>query len=615
LSTWIVLISRPVAGVASRMTSYLVHLSKALDGMIHCSVGGDRLATLRHRQFIAANLGVGFLALCVFPVWLALVGPTSVAEALTFAWLVAPLAIAVYLLKSGNLEAANLASAVVFTGLIVWVAALTGGVGSMALVWLPLVPFEASLSGSRRIAAAAVAVAAVGVFALIMVAEFGIVPLEIQAMHTVSISYALLLGAIVCAGGQAIRAEGLARESARAFRHGEERYRLLADHATDMITRHAANGDVEFASPAARALTGATIAEVMGDGLFRRVHIADRPVFLKGLSEAFATRRPVTVEFRLLHAGKTTGSRVQQRVIDVEMRCRPAIDQSGRVSAVVAVTRDVTALRERENQLLEARESADRANRAKTQFLAHMSHELRTPLNAIIGFSDMLKRDAADELNNSRRREYAGLIYSSGEHLLQVVNSILDTSKIESGMFTIAPDKVQLAPLIARSCDMMARQAEDRGLTMVRAIPDNLPEILADLRACRQILLNLLSNAIKFTDRGGTITVGARVEGKSIAIFVRDTGIGILAKDLPHLGTPFVQAETVYSRNYEGTGLGLSTVKGLAALHGGRLAIESKPGVGTTATAFLPIEQAAKRLAAAITNRMTVPEEEERKSA
>jgi cell cycle sensor histidine kinase DivJ len=299
------------------------------------------------------------------------------------------------------------------------------------------------------------------------------------------------------------------------------------------------------------------------------------------------------------------------------MRCRPVIDQLGDVRAVVAVTRDISALRERENELLDARESADRANRAKTQFLAHMSHELRTPLNAIIGFSDILQGDAAGELSHDRRLEYAGLIHSSGEHLLQVVNSILDMSKIESGMFAITPDRLELAPLIANSCDMMSQQAASRGISLVRAIPDDLPEILADLRACRQILLNLLSNAIKFTERGGTVTVGARVEGKVMAIFVRDTGIGIAARDLPHLGTPFVQAETVYSRNYEGTGLGLSMVKGLAALHGGRLVIESKPGVGTTATALLPIEQAVKRLPVAIAEGEALPthQEEERKSA
>jgi cell cycle sensor histidine kinase DivJ len=287
------------------------------------------------------------------------------------------------------------------------------------------------------------------------------------------------------------------------------------------------------------------------------------------------------------------------------------------VSAVVAVTRDISALKLRENELREAQETADRANRAKTQFLAHMSHELRTPLNAIIGFSEILKGDTANELYIERRREYATIIHASGEHLLQVVNGILDMSKIESGMFDIMPERIALAPLVAGCCDMMSRQAADRDVVVVRMVPGDLPEIAADRRACRQILLNLLSNAIKFTDRGGTVTVGARIEGTMVAIFVRDTGIGIAAEDLPRLGTPFVQAETVYSRHYEGTGLGLSMVKGLAALHGGRLTIESKPGAGTTATVLLPVEQAPGRPAANIFGQSGSPERmrKERKSA
>ncbi len=584
--------------------------------MVHQSAADDRLSIMRHRYFIAAHLGVALLALSAFPVWLAIVGPTSIAEALTFSWLIAPLAIAGYLSKSGRLEIAHLASAAAFTGLIVWVAGLSGGPQSMVLVWLVLVPFEASLSGSRRVVAAVVAIAALGLAGLLAVAALGILP-EAAATGDGSINAALVLGAILHAGGLAIRVESLARESSRAARRGEDRYRLLADHATDMITRHAADGDVEFASPAVRALTGTTISDVLGDGLFRRVHVADRPAYLKALSEAYASRQAVTVAFRLFRSGTTATAAEDSHFIDVEMRCRPAVDGNGRVSAVVAVTRDISALKERENELREAREAADRANQAKTQFLAHMSHELRTPLNAIIGFSEILESDAISDLHVDRRREYAKLIHSSGEHLLQVVNGILDMSKIESGMFDIVPERMPLAPLVTGCCDMMSRQAADRDVVVVRALPDNLPEIAADRRACRQILLNLLSNAIKFTDRGGTVTVGARIEGTMIAIFVRDTGIGIAAADLPRLGTPFVQAEAVYSRHYEGTGLGLSMVKGLAALHGGRLIIESKPGVGTTATVLLPVDQMPGRPPAHIFGQSKPPErnEKERKSA
>jgi cell cycle sensor histidine kinase DivJ len=470
----------------------------------------------------------------------------------------------------------------------------------MALLFLALVPFGASLSGSFRIAGAAVAIAASGVVLLALGGTTGSLPAWSA------------LAAVLVAGGLAINVEVFARESAGAAELGEDRYRLLADNATEMITRHAANGDVVFASPAARSLTGACTADLLGDGLFRHIHVGDRPAYLTALSEAFMAKRPTTAALRL-HREIENG---ETQFIFVEMRCRPVIGTDGKVGAVVAVTRDVSAAREHEDELREARELAERASHAKTQFLAHMSHELRTPLNAIIGFSESLESDTIASLQLERRREYARLIHASGEHLLQVVNGILDMSKIESGMFDIQPERLPVGPVIAACCDMMSGQAAKRAVALVCTAPDTLPEITVDPRACRQILLNLLSNAIKFTDRGGTVQVGARVDGKFMAIFVRDTGIGIAAEDIPRLGTPFVQAETVYTRQYEGTGLGLSMVKGLAGLHGGRMSIESKPGKGTLATVWLPIEAVKparpSKVADGILGRV---DEKERKSA
>jgi cell cycle sensor histidine kinase DivJ len=218
-----------------------------------------------------------------------------------------------------------------------------------------------------------------------------------------------------------------------------------------------------------------------------------------------------------------------------------------------------------------------------------MSHELRTPLNAIIGFSEILEKDVIPDLDIARRREYARLIHASGQHLLDVVNSILDMSKVESGTFEIFVEPLDIAPLVHSCCQMMRSQAEQRGIALAQRDLSGLPEIAADRRALRQILLNLLANAIKFTDHGGTVTVAVRARRDMMTLSVSDTGIGIAAADLPRLGTPFVQADTTYERRYEGTGLGLSMVKGLAALHGGGLTIESDLGVGTTAMVTLPI--------------------------
>jgi cell cycle sensor histidine kinase DivJ len=231
-----------------------------------------------------------------------------------------------------------------------------------------------------------------------------------------------------------------------------------------------------------------------------------------------------------------------------------------------------------------------------------MSHELRTPLNAIIGFSEILEKQVIPNLDVARQREYANLIRASGQHLLDVVNGILDMSKIESGTFEVQVETVDIAPVVRACCQMMQTQAEERGIALGCTDLTGLPEIAADRRALKQMLLNLLSNAIKFSSRGGSVTVSASAAGDFMGIAVADTGIGISAEDLPRLGTPFVQADQSYERRYEGTGLGLSMVKGLAALHGGSLKIDSRLGVGTTATVTLPIRvvapEAAERFSA-----------------
>jgi cell cycle sensor histidine kinase DivJ len=228
-----------------------------------------------------------------------------------------------------------------------------------------------------------------------------------------------------------------------------------------------------------------------------------------------------------------------------------------------------------------------------------MSHELRTPLNAVIGFSEMLLNEETMRIDAVRRQDYAKLINDSGNHLLSVVNGILDMSKIDTGEFEITAEPFALAPLIANCGNLLALKAREAEVEIATAGADDLPEIIADRRALKQILLNLLSNAIKFTDRGGRVTVSAMKEGQWIAISVEDTGVGIAADDLPRLGNPFFQARSSYDRPHDGTGLGLSIVKGLAALHGGDVAIESSVGVGTIITVRLPIDcQRAARAAA-----------------
>ena len=217
-----------------------------------------------------------------------------------------------------------------------------------------------------------------------------------------------------------------------------------------------------------------------------------------------------------------------------------------------------------EDELTRARDEAESASRAKTQFLANMSHELRTPLNAVIGFSEILNRELFGALGEQRYRDYARMIHESGEHLLHVVNDILDMSKIEAGKLKLVKEPFDVGSLIASCTEVMRHAAEAKHLSLVTEVAPGMPELIADKRACKQMLLNVISNAIKFTDAGGSVRVAAREESGMVELIVADTGIGISEQDLPKLGNPFVQADNAYNRSHDGAGLGLSVVKGLA---------------------------------------------------
>ncbi|MEA2796742.1 MAG: two-component system, cell cycle sensor histidine kinase DivJ, partial [Bradyrhizobium sp.] len=229
------------------------------------------------------------------------------------------------------------------------------------------------------------------------------------------------------------------------------------------------------------------------------------------------------------------------------------------------------------------------ADASKTRFLATMSHELRTPLNAIIGFSEMIVQEDALMLDAVRRKEYAQLINDSGQHLLSVVNGILDMSKMESGNFEISPEPFAPGAALINCCNLLALKARESGIELATRAAEDLPVMTGDPRAFKQIVLNLVSNAIKFTERGGKVTVSAGVEGSRLMLRVTDTGVGIAADDLKRVGDPFFQAGKTYQRRHEGTGLGLSIVKSLIGLHAGEITVQSKIDEGTTVTVALPL--------------------------
>ena len=268
---------------------------------------------------------------------------------------------------------------------------------------------------------------------------------------------------------------------------------------------------------------------------------------------------------------------------------------------IVLACTDITVLKEREERLrhsefeaVRAKEAAEIANRSKSEFLANMSHELRTPLNAVIGFSDIIKSAMMGELNE-HYRGYAEDIHASGQHLLELINDILDMAKIEAGKLDLDDEELDVAGLVEASIVLVRARAGQTGVTLVVAVADDLPKLCADVRKTKQILINLLSNAVKFTPAGGKVTVEAYVDpGGEYVLRVSDTGIGIKREDIAKVMAPFGQVESALTRSYEGTGLGLTLTQALLKQHGGRLEIASKADEGPTGTVVSAIFPAAR---------------------
>jgi signal transduction histidine kinase len=260
----------------------------------------------------------------------------------------------------------------------------------------------------------------------------------------------------------------------------------------------------------------------------------------------------------------------------------------GRMAGAVVAHLDITAERTAEQHMRDAMRTVEAADNAKTTFLAHMSHELRTPLNAILGFSELI-RDAHLGPLPDRYRGYAEDIHRSGQHLLALVNDVLDLSRVESGRLELQPEPVDLASDVEGAISLVAQRAETHGIVIEQRVARDLPLLHADPLRLRQILINLLTNAVKFTPDGGRVTIEAMAVARSVRITVADTGIGMTAQEIALALEPFRQARKLSRRPREGSGLGLPLAKALVESHGGMLMIDSEPEVGTRITILLPI--------------------------
>ena len=272
--------------------------------------------------------------------------------------------------------------------------------------------------------------------------------------------------------------------------------------------------------------------------------------------------------------------------------------EAERQRATYALHTTITELEDREDKLrLLARKyevamtRAEAANQAKSEFLANMSHELRTPLNAINGFSEIMFNEMFGALGHVKYKGYAADILKSGQHLLSLINDILDMAKIEAGKVTLHYERVSLKEVATDAALLMRGKIEESGLKLIIDAPD-LPTIEADQRGLKQVMLNLISNAVKFTPEGGDIVVAlSQLDDERLRVAVTDNGIGIAAKDLARLAKPFEQVEGQHSKTTQGTGLGLALTKSLIELHGGKLMMESEPGRGTTVSFDIPIKR------------------------
>ncbi|HEY4263816.1 MAG TPA: ATP-binding protein [Micropepsaceae bacterium] len=536
--------------------------------------GSDSHGTsLARWHFIRTQSIKGGLGLVLCGLYAALVGGPDLAEALVFAVVSAPLGLALAGFAPFALETLEGASLGVVAALLSLLILLTGGLASPFLVWLVLVPFEGALIGRRGAVIFAGCMAFSGVAGVAALEFSGFLPASRLPESHLLLAGAALLVAIAQASAMAIAAQERRQATDAALEAGEARYRFLAESALDLITLHSLDGRICFASPASFGLLGYRPDELMGIGPAELSHPDDRHAIDIALDDARAGRS-ATAELRL----KTK----KGAYIWSELRCRSVHDE------IVAVTRDITRRKTHERALIEARDQAEEASRAKSRFLANMSHELRTPLNAIIGFSEVMTQELFGPLGNARYADYTRLINESGTHLLELINSILDMSKIEAGRFTVVPQLFDLEDTIAQALRFVSLPAERSGIVLARTIAPEARHVRADKRAVLQILINLISNGVKYTQAGGRVSVAAELSAGRLMISVSDTGVGIGESDLARLGQPFEQVENEYTRSKEGTGLGLALVRALAHLHGGTMTISSALGQGTCVRIILP---------------------------
>jgi len=525
-------------------------------------------------------------ALIAMPATLWALGRGSYAP---FAVAIAALTIAFAARAMLHRDRVNTASAVFcagFSGIGAMLTLADPAMVDFGLTIVLVMPVIAALTGDKSTSKFSYVMSAIGVslgaLGAGMTPAFGFgVPDHVTVLATVTFT---LLSAVAIAVARKMS------NSVEAFERSQiETYRHLIEQQQNAIIRISPAGEVIFVSPTVETLFGGARYDLQGSGIVDRIHVQDRPAYMTAFADANENGSARHVELRMRRDRPGQDGGIPQFVW-VEISLTPVVHEGRRGGRheTMLLLRDISSRKAQEEAMCDAREAAQQASDAKSRFLATVGHELRTPLNAIVGFSDMLINDIAGELEDGQR-EYVRLINKSGLHLLDIVNMLLDVSKIEAGRFELHLEEFTPDDLVEPSINMVAPMAVERNVVITTEIEPGLPRILGDERACRQILINLLSNAIKFSHEGGAVTFGMRRQGGHLLLSVTDKGIGMSREVMRRIGEPFFQAQQTHARQYEGTGLGMSIAKGLLELHEGRLEVASVPGEGTSVVVFLPL--------------------------
>ncbi|MFZ1990165.1 MAG: ATP-binding protein [Alphaproteobacteria bacterium] len=387
------------------------------------------------------------------------------------------------------------------------------------------------------------------------------------------------------------RASSEKRLSHATAEHGSEvdalhLYRDMFENALWGIFQTTANGQYLQANPALARIYGYSSPEEMLSRLTnieRQLYVDPnrRAEFIKQMNEK-----------KVISGFESEIYRQDGKVIWITENCREVRGKDGELLYYEGTVEDITARKMAETELRVAKIQAEAANRAKSTFLANMSHELRTPLNAILGFAEIIKDQLLNPIGDERYIEYARHIHSSGTHLLEVINDILDMTKIEGGHIKVQDEQVDVGEIMSSCARLIGEAAHRDGVTLDIAEPERPLTLRADPKRLKQILLNLLSNATKFTPAGGKVMFRAHQQpGSALVFIIKDTGIGMSTSQIAKALEPFQQVDNSMTRRYEGTGLGLPIARSLTELLGGKLSIDSTTGRGTTVTVILPPER------------------------